>query len=79
MLPDKMNGKQKLIVVVMDLLLLIELAVAVYLGYQHQENLTIIFLRTYVPAMLITVILARIGIRKLDLEIPNGLQGQSKW
>ena len=68
MLPDKMNGKQKLIVVVMDLLLLIELAVAVYLGYQNQENLTIIFLRTYVPAMLITVILARIGIRKLGTE-----------
>jgi hypothetical protein len=65
MLPDKMNKKQKLIVVVMDLLLLIELAVAVYLGYQQQENLTIIFLRTYVPAMLVTVILARIGIRKL--------------
>ena len=65
MIEDKMNGKQKLIVVVMDLLLLIELAVAVYLGYQQQENLTIIFLRTYVPAMLVTVILARIGIRKL--------------
>ena len=68
MLPDKMNKKQKLIVVVMDLLLLIELAVAVYLGYQQQENLTIIFLRTYVPAMLVTVILARIGIRKLATQ-----------
>jgi hypothetical protein len=68
MIEDKMNGKQKLIVVVMDLLLLIELAVAVYLGYQHQENLTVIFLRTYVPAMLITVILARIGIRKLATQ-----------
>jgi hypothetical protein len=68
MLEDKMNGKQKLIVVVMDLLLLIELAVAVYLGYQHQENLTVIFLRTYVPAMLVTVILARISIRKLATQ-----------
>ncbi|MFZ0134775.1 MAG: hypothetical protein WAK95_19725 [Desulfobacterales bacterium] len=68
MLEDKLNGKQKLIVVLMDLLLLIELAVAVYLGYQHQENLTVIFLRTYVPAMLITVILARIGIRKLATQ-----------
>ncbi|MFZ0613132.1 MAG: hypothetical protein WAM73_12910 [Desulfobacterales bacterium] len=68
MLEDKLNGKQKLIVVAMDLLLLIELAVAVYLGYQHQENLTVIFLRTYVPAMLITVVLARIGIRKLATQ-----------
>ncbi|MFY9706019.1 MAG: hypothetical protein WBV95_09530 [Desulfobacterales bacterium] len=68
MIEDKMNGKQKLIVVVMDLLLLIELAVAVYLGYQHQENLTVIFLRTYVPAMLVTVILARISIRKLATQ-----------
>ncbi|MDP4857836.1 MAG: hypothetical protein NWR42_10535 [Desulfobacterales bacterium] len=68
MIEDKMNGKQKLIVVVMDLLLLIELAVAVYLGYQHQENLTVIFLRTYVPAMLVTVILARISIRKLSTQ-----------
>jgi hypothetical protein len=68
MLQDKMNKKQKLIVVVMDLLLLIELAGAVYLGYQHQENLTVIFLRTYVPAMLVTVILARISIRKLATQ-----------
>jgi hypothetical protein len=68
MIEDKMNGKQKLIVVVMDLLLLIELAVAVYLGYQHQENLTVIFLRTYVPSMLVTVILARISIRKLATQ-----------
>ncbi|MFZ0241647.1 MAG: hypothetical protein WAL90_08375 [Desulfobacterales bacterium] len=68
MLEDKLNGKQKLIVVAMDLLLLIELAVAVYLGYQHQENLTVIFLRTYVPAMLITVVMARIGIRKLATQ-----------
>jgi hypothetical protein len=68
MIEDKLNGKQKLIVIVMDLLLLIELAVAVYLGYQHQENLTVIFLRTYVPAMLVTVILARISIRKLATQ-----------
>jgi len=68
MIEDKMNGKQKLIIVVMDLLLLIELPVAVYLGYQHQENLTVIFLRTYVPAMLVTVILARISIRKLATQ-----------
>jgi hypothetical protein len=68
MIEDKMNGKQKLIVIVTDLLLLIELAVAVYLGYQHQENLTVIFLRTYVPSMLVTVILARISIRKLATQ-----------
>jgi len=42
--------------------------VAVYLGYQNQENLTVIFLRTYVPAMLVTVILARISIRKLATQ-----------
>lgn len=65
---NKLNPIQRLVVVVMDLLLLIELAVAVYLGHQDQSNLTVIFLRTYVPAMLITVLLARICIRKLGSE-----------
>ena len=55
-----MNLKQRLVVIVMDLLLLAELAVAIYLGYQNQEQLTLIFLRTYVPAMAVTVVLARI-------------------
>ena len=65
---NKLNPKQRLVVVLMDLLLLIELAVAVYLGYQDQPNLTAIFLRTYVPAMVITVLLARICIRRLGAE-----------
>lgn len=55
-----MNFKQRLVVIAMDVLLLVELAVAIYLGYQNQEQLTLIFLRTYVPAMLATVVLARI-------------------
>jgi hypothetical protein len=65
---NKLNTKQRLVVIIMDLLLLIELAVAVYLGYQDQSNLTVVFLRTYVPAMLITVLGARLCIRKLASE-----------
>ncbi|MFY9943011.1 MAG: hypothetical protein WAK57_12625 [Desulfobacterales bacterium] len=65
---DKMNARQRVVVVIMDILLLIELTVAVYLGYQDPSNLTVIFLRTYLPAMLITVLLARVCIRKLGSE-----------
>ena len=65
---NKLNPNQRLVVIIMDILLLIELAVAIYLGYQDQSNLTVIFLRTYVPAILITILLARICIRKLDSE-----------
>ena len=61
----EMNGKQRLVIVLMDILLLVELAVAIYLGQRSPDNIAVIFLKTYLPAMLVTVVLARICVKRL--------------
>jgi hypothetical protein len=62
---EPMNTKQRIVIIAMDLLLLAELAIAIYLGHRQPDNLTLVFLRTYIPAMLVTVILARICFVRL--------------
>jgi hypothetical protein len=60
---DPMNIKQKFVVIIMDVLLLVELGISIYLGYRNPENLTIVFLKTYVPALIVTVVAARVMLR----------------
>jgi hypothetical protein len=60
---DPMNLKQKFVVIIMDVLLLVELGISIYLGYRNPENLTIVFLKTYVPALIVTVVAARVMLR----------------
>ena len=58
-----MNIKQKFVVIIMDVLLLAELGISIYLGYRDPENLTIVFLKTYVPALIVTMVAARVMLR----------------
>jgi hypothetical protein len=60
-----MNLRQKLVVVTMDILLLAELLVCMYLGQQQGDNLTVFFLKTYLPAGALTVLPAWFLIRRL--------------
>lgn len=62
---EPMNIKQRIVIITMDVLLLAELAISIYLGHRQPDNLTLVFLRTYIPAMLVTVILARICFVRL--------------
>ena len=66
-----LNIRQKLVVVVMDVLLLTELSVSLYLACQDPENLTEVFLRTYIPCLLVTVWTARRWIRRWE-TLPAG-------
>jgi hypothetical protein len=59
-----MNIKQKIAVVVINLLVLAELAFSIYLGSRDQD-MVITFLKIYVPALVITLFLGRVFIRKL--------------
>ncbi len=59
-----MNLKQKLVVIIMDVLLLAELGLSIYVGYRDPENLTIVFLKTYVPALIVTVVAARVMLKR---------------
>jgi hypothetical protein len=60
-----MNFKQRVVLIVMDVLILTELVFSIYLGYRNQENLTVIFLKTYIPTVIVTIIIGRVLIRRL--------------
>ncbi|MFH1155182.1 MAG: hypothetical protein V1793_15330 [Pseudomonadota bacterium] len=63
---EKLNWKQKMVVVIMDILLIIELVVSIGIASQQPGDFTFLFIKLYVPALLITVITGRICIRKLQ-------------
>jgi len=65
---SRLNGKQRIVVVVMNLLLLAELTYCMYAGHQEPEYLAGYLLRTFLPMVLATVVLARLLIRKLHRE-----------
>jgi len=65
-----MNLRQRAVVVVMDLLLVAELMVCMYLGQQQGDGLTVFFLKTYLPAGAVTVLTAWFLIRQLRDRMP---------
>jgi hypothetical protein len=67
----RLNGKQKMVVVIMDLLLLAELTYCIYAGHHNPHDMTAFFLRTFVPAAVATVVGARFLMRRLDSEHPE--------
>ena len=74
--PRKINEEQRLstgqriVVFIMNLMLLAELGWAMYHGQQDPENLTAIFLRTFIPSAAITVVAARLLLRRLHAAPP---------
>lgn len=67
-----MNLKQKIVLIVIDILVLAELMISIYLGYRNPENITVIFLRTYIPAVIVTIIIGRVIIRRLRSQEVTG-------
>jgi len=61
-----MNLKQKLVVLGMDVLLLLELGYSVFRGQQPGADLTLVFLQYFVPSVIVTVAAARYLIRRWD-------------
>jgi hypothetical protein len=61
---EGMNFKQKIAVVVINILILAELALSLYIGSKDQD-MVLTFLKIYVPAVIVTLILGRIFIRRL--------------
>ncbi|HMM40055.1 MAG TPA: hypothetical protein PKB11_14955 [Desulfovibrio sp.] len=66
------NPRQRIVIVVMDVLLILELCLAFYLGHGDRAHLTSIFLRTYVPLAAVTVIGGRYLIRRFGRESLTG-------
>lgn len=63
---ERLNRRQRWVAVAMNLLLLAELTLAIYLGQQDPDNLASIFLRTFVPSAAVTVVAARLSMRRLQ-------------
>ena len=59
-----LNPKQKLIVVLADVLLLAELTYSIYIGSRDPEYMTNIFLRTFIPMVVGTLVLTRLFLKK---------------
>jgi hypothetical protein len=61
-----LNLKQKMIVVIADVLLLAELTYSIYIGSRDPEYMTNIFLRTFIPMVVGTLVLTRLFLRKYE-------------
>ncbi|TVM14588.1 hypothetical protein DPQ33_17120 [Oceanidesulfovibrio indonesiensis] len=60
-----LNTRQKIAVLTMDVLLLLELTLCVYFSYQDKANMPYLFMRSYIPLCLGTLITFKILIHKL--------------
>ena len=68
---QRLTAAQRTVVLIMNLMLLVELAWAMYHGQQDPENLTAIFLRTFIPAAAATVVAARVLLRRMQPLAPR--------
>lgn len=67
-----MNFRQKLVIIIMDILILVELTFCVYLSSGNPEYQAAIFVRTYLPALIVTLVLARILFKRWGTTEPAG-------
>jgi len=63
--PSEMNLSQKLAVLAMDLLMLAEVGIAMYLATRNPETLTPVFLKTFMLMLLPTLAAGYLAVRKL--------------
>jgi len=63
-----MNIKQKIVVVVVDILVLAELLYSIMQAKSNPEYITIIFFKNFIPLVVITLVLARILVKKFRTE-----------
>ncbi len=61
----ELDFRQKMVVALMDVLLLGELTFSIYFGHLDPENMTFIFLRTFLPLAAGTVLLSMVLVRIL--------------
>lgn len=61
-----MSRKQKFLVIFLDILILSELTLSMYLSAQIPDDFTGTFLRTFIPMAAATFIIGMMGIRKME-------------
>jgi|GEM_PF-484538 len=63
-----MNTKQKIVVVVMDILIFVELAYSIVQAKTNPEYMTPIFFKYFIPMLVITLFLARALVKRFRTE-----------
>lgn len=63
-----MNAKQKVVVILANILILAELTWSMYISSQDPEEMTVIFLGSFIPMVIGTVLLARMLTRRLGAK-----------
>ena len=63
-----MNRKQKIVVVVTDILVLAELFFSIMQAKSNPEYMTPIFFQNFIPLVVITLLLARILVKRFRTE-----------
>ena len=62
-----MNFKRTMMIVGIDLLVLVELAVAIYISAQGPAaDSPALFLKVFVPAVIATLVIGRLAVRKFE-------------
>jgi hypothetical protein len=67
-----MNLAQKITIVIMDLLLLIELCVGMYLATRQPDAFTLVFVRSFLMMCVPTLITAKILVSRLRSKDSEG-------
>ncbi len=62
---ESLNTAQRIVVIAMDVLLLAELTLCMYLAGRTPETMVPVFLKTYVPTAVVTLVGARFLIKRL--------------
>jgi Na+/melibiose symporter-like transporter len=62
---EGMNFKQKLVVIFANVFVLAELTSSIYLSHHDQENMARNFLVSFIPMVLLTIVAARILLKRL--------------
>jgi hypothetical protein len=66
-----MNLRQKVVIGVVDVLVIAELCVSMYLANQDPENFTVAFVKSFFAMALPTLIAARIAFKRLRTVEPE--------
>jgi hypothetical protein len=62
---EGMNFKQKLVVIFANVLILAELTTSIYFSHHDQENMARDFLVTFIPMVILTIVGARVLLKRL--------------
>jgi hypothetical protein len=66
-----MNIQQKVVVVIMDVLLIVELCVSMYFANQNQDSFTVVFIRYFLTMCIPTLLVAKILVKRLGSRDPE--------